>query len=85
MNATELVAAQVGTITLDQIIDWVSRLGLAGAFAAMWWLERQERIATQRALQQLVPDGIKAMTEMTNAFRALRFTLFNGGKGVPDE
>lgn len=77
--------AQVGTITLDQIIDWVSRLGLAGAFAIMWWLERQERIATQRALQALVPEGIKAMTEITNAFRALRFTLFNGGRQGPSD
>lgn len=53
----------------------------AEAVLTIWViLERSERIATQKALQQLVPDGIKAMNEMTNAFRALRFTMFNGGK-----
>ncbi len=64
----------------DNVLELITKYGVTGVMVLMWYLERTERVATQKALQQLVPDGIKAMIEMTNAFRALRFTLFNGGK-----
>jgi hypothetical protein len=70
---------------LDNPIEFIAKYGVTGVMTLMWWLERTERIATQRALQQLVPDGIKAMVETANAVRALRFTLFNGGKNAKDD
>lgn len=62
------------------LLDLIAKYGAYPVLILWIILERRERKETQKALQQLIPDGIKAMTEMTNAFRALRFTLFNGGR-----
>lgn len=67
-------------MTPDTVLELFVKYGAEAVLTIWVILERSERIATQKALQQLVPDGIKAMNEMTNAFRALRFTMFNGGK-----
>jgi hypothetical protein len=64
----------------DNFLELFTKYGVTGVMVAMWYLERTERVATQKALQQLIPDGIRAMSEMTNAMRALRFTLFRDNK-----
>ena len=61
------------------ILEFITKYGVTGLALVGWWLERTERIATQKALQQLIPDGIKAMTESAHAVRALRQALFPSG------
>jgi hypothetical protein len=68
---------------MDPVLEVVMKVGPYGLFVLMFYLwrqERQERVDTQRSFQQLSIDGIKAMNEMTNAIRSLRFTLFSSEK-----
>lgn len=64
--------------------DWLEKVVTAGPamiFAAMWWLERQERRQEREEHKTVSRDMISAMLKVENTLETFgRF--FNGGKQI---
>ena len=60
---------------LTSILDVITKAGPYALFLVTgyaWQLERKERIEAQKQVYQLALDGLKAMSNATDAIRALR-------------
>lgn len=55
-------------MTIEQVIDWMQKLGPGGIMAVMWFLERKERVRLQGIVEGFLP--IVAANARVN--RALR-------------
>lgn len=62
--------------------DWLPKIiagGPAFIFAALWWLERQERRQERKEHKTIAKDMIEAMIKTENTLETLG-RIFNGGR-----
>lgn len=58
-------------LSLVQVLDIISKIGVTGLLALMWWMERKERLRLQRILEgylmPMVENAAKAMRGVRKA------------------
>lgn len=64
-------------MTIDQVLDWMQKLGPGGIMAVMWFLERKERVRLQTMLEGFLPV-VQANARVN---RALRRVVAGNGDG----
>lgn len=55
-------------MTIEQVIDWMQKLGPGGIMAVMWYLERKERVRLQAVVESFLPV-VEANARVNRALR----------------
>lgn len=55
-------------MTIEQVIDWMQKLGPGGIMAVMWYLERKERVRLQSIIESFLPV-VEANARVNRALR----------------
>lgn len=65
-------------MSIEQLIDWMQKLGPGGIMAVMWYLERKERVRLQNIIEGFLPV-VEANARVNRALR--RVVTGNGDSG----
>lgn len=88
-----LFFAQTSTETGGiQLVDWITRVGITGVLAYIWWLERKERLASQDREREsharessMLERMIPVLTEATAALERVQESMKQVQENLTDQ